>query len=66
MRWLMLLAIWSRTWIGWWCLVPPDHRAVLRVLVVLGLDGFGLMALVQGFHVRGGIRLANSLPDMSR
>ncbi|EME51205.1 DUF6653 family protein [Amycolatopsis decaplanina] len=82
---LMLLAIWSRTWIGWWCLapiaavvvwlflnpsafppveprswaargiygeriwthdkssVPPDHRQVLRVLVVLGLTGFGLI-----------------------
>jgi hypothetical protein len=83
---LMLLAIWSRTWIGWWSLlpiaavivwlfvnpsafppvepsswaargiygerawvrhktmVPPDHRAVLRVLVTLGLVGFGFMA----------------------
>ena len=82
----MLLAIWSRTWIGWWCLlpiaavvlwlfvnpsafppveprswaargiygerawvknkslVPPDHRQVLRVLVALGLIGFGLVA----------------------
>ncbi|KOX19725.1 hypothetical protein ADK67_32865 [Saccharothrix sp. NRRL B-16348] len=82
---LMLAAIWSRTWIGWWCLlpiaaviiwlfvnptafrpveprswaargiygerawvqdkslVPPDHRAVLRILVVLGLTGFALV-----------------------
>ena len=82
---LMLLAIWSRTWIGWWCLVPiaavvawlfvnpsafppveprgwvargiygehewvrdkslvpPHHLVVLRILVVLGLAGFGLM-----------------------
>jgi hypothetical protein len=81
----MLLAIWSRTWIGWWCLVPifvvvvwlwlnvkvfapvsaprgwtsrgiygerawlenrsavpPDHRSVLRILVLLGSVGFGL------------------------
>lgn len=84
---LMLAAIWSRTWIGWWCLlpiaavivwlfvnptafrpveprgwaargiygerawvrdkslVPPDHRGVLRILVVLGLTGFALVAL---------------------
>lgn len=83
---LMLLAIWSRAWIGWWCLlpialvivwlfvnpsafppvephswaargiygerawvhdkslVPPDHRAVLRILVALGLVGFALIA----------------------
>lgn len=82
---LMLLAIWSRDWIGWWCLVPiaavvvwlfvnpsafppveprgwaargiygehawvrdkslvpPNHLVVLRILVVLGLGGFGLM-----------------------
>jgi hypothetical protein len=82
----MLLAIWSRTWIGWWCLVPivlvvawlwlnvkvfrpvsaprgwtsrgiygerawledrsavpPDHRSVLRILVVLGSVGFALI-----------------------
>lgn len=83
---LALLAIWSRTWIGWWSLVPtgavviwlfinprafppvceprswaargiygerawlqdrdlvpPDHRKVLRLLVTLGLVGFGLI-----------------------
>ncbi|WP_156755579.1 DUF6653 family protein [Actinokineospora pegani] len=82
---LMPAAIWSRTWIGWWSLlpiaavvvwlfvnptvfrpveprgwaargihgerawvrdaslVPPDHRAVLRLLVVLGLAGFALV-----------------------
>lgn len=82
---LMLLGIWSRDWIGWWCLVPiaavigwlfvnpsafppveprgwaargiygehawvrdkslvpPNHLVVLRILVVLGLAGFGLM-----------------------
>lgn len=83
---LILLAIWSRTWIGWWSLVPtgavviwlfinprafppvreprswaargiygerawlqdrdlvpPDHRKVLRLLVTLGLIGFGLI-----------------------
>ena len=83
----LLLGIWSRTWIGWWCLVPiamvvvwlwlnphvfppvdeprtwaakgiygerlwverggrlPDeHRTVLRLLVVAGLAGFGLLA----------------------
>jgi uncharacterized protein DUF6653 len=82
----MLLAIWSRTWIGWWCLVPiaavvvwlwinphafkaveqptswaakgiygeklwlldrdlvpSGHRAVLRLLVVVGLAGFALL-----------------------
>ncbi|WP_329792148.1 DUF6653 family protein [Lentzea sp. DG1S-22] len=81
---LLLLAIWSRTWIGWWSLlavaavvvwlfvnprafppvreprgwaargiygerawvrhrdlVTPDHRAVLRLLVTLGVIGFG-------------------------
>ena len=83
---LMLLAIWSRAWIGWWSLVPvaaiviwlfvnprafppvreprgwaargiygerawlenrelvpPDHRQVLRLLVALGIIGFGLI-----------------------
>ena len=82
---LMLAAIWSRTWIGWWSLlpiaavivwlfvnpsafppveprswaargiygervwaddksvVPPDHRAVVRILVVIGLAGFALI-----------------------
>lgn len=83
---LILLAIWSRAWIGWWSLVPtgavviwlfinprafppvreprswaargiygerawlqdrdlvpPDHRKVLRLLVTLGLIGFGLI-----------------------
>ncbi|ANZ40612.1 hypothetical protein BBK82_36025 [Lentzea guizhouensis] len=83
---LMLLAIWSRTWIGWWSLVPisavaawlfinprafppvreprnwaargiygerawvqnrdlvpPDHRKVLRLLVALGVIGFGMI-----------------------
>ncbi len=83
---LLLLAIWSRAWIGWWSLVPvaavvvwlfvnprafapvreprswaargiygerawlrhrdlvpPDHRQVLRLLVALGLAGFGLV-----------------------
>ncbi|MFD7659490.1 DUF6653 family protein [Actinosynnema sp. NPDC059797] len=83
----LLVAVWSRTWIGWWSLlpigavvawlfanprvfppvrtpeswaargifgerawlrdrdlVPPDHRAVLRLLVVVGLAGFGLTA----------------------
>lgn len=83
---LALLAIWSRTWIGWWSLlptgavviwlfinprafppvreprswvargiygerawlqdrdlVPPDHRKVLRLLVTLGLIGFGMI-----------------------
>ncbi|MET8764480.1 DUF6653 family protein [Lentzea sp. NPDC004782] len=82
----MLLAIWSRVWIGWWCLVPvavvvvwlwlnvkvfppvseprgwasrgiygerawlenrasvpPDHRAVLRLLVAAGSVGFALV-----------------------
>ncbi|GGP73984.1 DUF6653 family protein [Saccharothrix coeruleofusca] len=82
----LLVAIWSRTWIGWWSLlpigvvvawlfvnprafppvehpeswasrgiygervwlrdrdrVPPDHRAVLRLLVLLGLVAFGLI-----------------------
>ncbi|MCP2245841.1 DUF6653 family protein [Lentzea aerocolonigenes] len=82
----MLLAIWSRTWIGAWCLVPifvvvvwlwlnvkvfppvsaprswtergiygerawlekrvaipPDHRAVLRLLVAAGSVGFALI-----------------------
>ncbi len=82
----MLLAIWSRTWIGWWSLVPilavvvwlfvnpwafppvdelrgwtakgiygerawlrdrtivpADHRAVLRLLVVLGSAGFAMI-----------------------
>jgi len=82
----MLLAIWSRVWIGWWCLlpiavvivwliinprafppvdsprgwtergiygertwlqhrdvVPPDHRAVLRLLVAAGSVGFALI-----------------------
>lgn len=82
----MLLAIWSRDWIGWWCLVPiaavigwlfvnpsafppveprtwaargiygervwvhdksavpPGHKQVLRILVVLGSAGFALIA----------------------
>lgn len=83
---LMLLAIWSRAWIGWWSLlpigavvvwlfinpkafppvrepltwaargiygerawvqnrdlVPPDHRKVLRLLVTLGVVGFGMI-----------------------
>lgn len=82
---LMLAAIWSRAWIGWWCLlpiaivivwlfvnpsafppveprswaargiygervwasdrsqVPPDHRPVLRNLVVLAFVGFALI-----------------------
>jgi len=83
----MILAVWSRTWIGWWCLVPvalvvvwlwlnprvfaaieeprgwtargiygerlwlldrervpPGHRAVLRLLIPVGLAGFALMA----------------------
>ncbi|GAB3428874.1 DUF6653 family protein [Flindersiella endophytica] len=82
----MLLAIWSRTWLGWWCLVPiaavvvwlwinphafpaverptswaakgiygeklwllhrdlvpAGHRAVLRLLVVVGTAGFALL-----------------------
>ncbi|GAA3685383.1 hypothetical protein GCM10022267_85230 [Lentzea roselyniae] len=82
----MLLSIWSRTWIGWWSLlpvgavvawlfvnprvfppvreprswaargiygerawvqdrdlVPPDHRKVLRLLVALGVIGFGMI-----------------------
>ncbi|MGW0435615.1 DUF6653 family protein [Micromonospora sp. NPDC003197] len=88
----LLLGIWSRTWIGWWCLVPiamvvvwlwinphvfppvdeprtwtakgiygerlwaerggrlPEgHQSVLRLLVLTGLAGFGLLAwgLVQ-------------------
>ncbi|MCG8922841.1 DUF6653 family protein [Lentzea sp. CC55] len=83
---LLLLAIWSRTWIGWWSLlavaavvvwlfvnprafppvreprgwtargiygervwvqhrdlVTPDHRAVLRLLVTLGVIGFAMI-----------------------
>nr|BFE51606.1 hypothetical protein GCM10017745_50330 [Saccharothrix mutabilis subsp. capreolus] len=83
----MLLAIWSRAWIGWWSLLPvlavvawlfvnpwlfppvdeprdwaargiygertwlrhrdslpADHRAVLRLLVALGVVGFALIA----------------------
>jgi hypothetical protein len=82
----MLLAIWSRTWLGWWCLVPvaavvvwlwinphafpaierptswaargiygeklwllhrdlvpAGHKAVLRLLVVVGTAGFALL-----------------------
>jgi hypothetical protein len=84
---LLILAIWSRDWIGWWCLlplalvmiwlwvnpiafppvnepkqwaakgiygeriwlqdkdiVPPGHRAILRLLVGLGTVGGGLLA----------------------
>lgn len=84
---LLLLAIWSRTWLGWWCLGPvaavlgwlwlnphvfppvttprswtakgiygeklwlrdrslisAEHREVLRLLVVVGLVGFVLVA----------------------
>ncbi|HEY1177577.1 MAG TPA: DUF6653 family protein [Phytomonospora sp.] len=84
---LMLLAVWSRDWIGWWSLAPiaavavwlwlnprafapvdepkswtakgiygerlwltdrslvtADHRAVLRLLVPLGIAGFAMIA----------------------
>lgn len=46
----MLLAIWSRTWIGWWCLVPV---ALVLVWLVLNVKVFPPVDSPRGWTERG-------------
>ena len=47
---LMLLAIWSRTWIGWWCLVPV---AAVVVWLFVNPKAFPPVDEPRGWAARG-------------